>query len=914
VAGQVPLPLDAGLAALDLGWYQGSELVDGETYARAAVELRDADPGRSAAYAGRAIGVLKLGLRAYQKSGANSLEMVGRGDGVKTRFPLHPNVRGPVRASAGKVQVLTVVRDTAYPSDRIGGPAHLLRAYDVDREYRRGVDWAPGDFPLDIDWLPGGQSPTGPYTVELVGPGWPPAEYPRDGDSLVLPTPPAADEYVFAAYVYDDADGPYQQTYDWLGGYRTAYCDDGYVSRYWHHLAVIVDLLWDDLSPALRTEATDLFVRWCDHKVYANDSRQSNYGVGAHRSRVSMALCLRKHSHPEGDRLVAEVVQFRAARLAQINGPAPSLRGGFWAEGWSYGDLAAQNLIAAGLELEAAGLIQADAERAFAAEVAVHLAHADPDGTRTTVFDGGDWFQWPAPYPADLAAYLGTVGTPALETVSADHYAEGTGLVLCRAGGLLVSVHAGYPLWADHQQFSPGQVQVWADGVPVVCNGPVRLHDQSGLPKSRWANTPVIDCPDRAVQNYERSMGGWYGTGHTFITAYEPGEDRTTVRLNIGPAWSHSTAPGAGGPVEFACRDVTVLKATGAVVVYDRVCLRGDWPWEIQWCVAPGAVVLTFGDVSGRVERTEQGVSFMSFPGVGRRGKVVTVLTAGRIPGVVLSPGGVTVDGQLVTLDPDWPPSLVAPPPVVDPVDPNDPTPPPPSRPMPDPILTLDAAHMGGSAVGVESVPAAFNGHAVLRFGSDSLIDLGTALAGVPSLAVVALYKKVPGGAYNFPLVSRAGQFDVISHQSAGGLIASWVTAGGTNSMSFNGDVTEFHVWAASFAPATEGMVAACDDAVGTGNPPFGGPLAPGSGPLVVNPAGGAFELVGLDLYAVGLTKAETALAVARLRDRYAAPPPPPVDPPTGRVKVAEFETVSADGRHVIVQTVYGVVKSPDVR
>ena len=75
-----------------------------------------------------------------------------------------------------------------------------------------------------------------------------------------------------------------------------------------------------------------------------------------------------------------------------------SLKGGFYAEGWNYGQLATHNILLPGLALESSGLIpSAAAERRWATEAIRHLVSAQP--TVKTVYDGGNWYAYPAPFP-----------------------------------------------------------------------------------------------------------------------------------------------------------------------------------------------------------------------------------------------------------------------------------------------------------------------------------------------------------------------------------------------------------------------------------------------------------------------------------------------------------------------------------
>ena len=93
-----------------------------------------------------------------------------------------------------------------------------------------------------------------------------------------------------------------------------------------------------------------------------------------------------------------------AVVLPALQTEADSLKGGFWPEGWSYGALSAINIVTAGLAYESAGLGSAGPERQWAAEVLRHLLGAQP--TQATVYNGGDWFAYPAPAPGKELFYV----------------------------------------------------------------------------------------------------------------------------------------------------------------------------------------------------------------------------------------------------------------------------------------------------------------------------------------------------------------------------------------------------------------------------------------------------------------------------------------------------------------------------
>src|SRR5262249_22712226 len=161
------------------------------------------------------------------------------------------------------------------------------------------------------------------------------------------------------------------------------------------HVAMGLDWLdgYKGLTPALREKAAGMLVRWSDYvrdQGYLRTSPGSNYGAGGYVNRGMTALALARR-HPPGPRLVAEVLAYRKKYvLPALRDETASLKGGFWAEGWNYGQLGTQNLLLAGLALEAARLIPAaDAERQWAGDVVRHLVSAQ--SAPGTVYDAGDW-------------------------------------------------------------------------------------------------------------------------------------------------------------------------------------------------------------------------------------------------------------------------------------------------------------------------------------------------------------------------------------------------------------------------------------------------------------------------------------------------------------------------------------------
>jgi hypothetical protein len=151
-------------------------------------------------------------------------------------------------------------------------------------------------------------------------------------------------------------------------------------------------------------------VRWSDWlavNCHMANSPVSNYGNGGYTARVFTALAL-ANINPNGPRLLADVLAYRQARvLPMLTNPTSSVYGGFWEEGWNYGALSARNLVLDGLALEEAGAIPAaTAERHWSTQVIDDLVRAQ--SSPNTVYDAGDWYAYPAPFPGkDLFDVLG---------------------------------------------------------------------------------------------------------------------------------------------------------------------------------------------------------------------------------------------------------------------------------------------------------------------------------------------------------------------------------------------------------------------------------------------------------------------------------------------------------------------------
>jgi hypothetical protein len=627
--------LDSNLGQnVGYGAYQGSELTWIQDYALGYQILKDTDPLTAANYADKAIALMKSGLHDFQKSDWMTRQFLVRGDGTTTSFTL-PNADfnpSTLRVYLGSVSSTAVVHGAANSADNVGYYSLFLKVSntaDGTADYTQGVDWSHNSNLSNnlLDWSPAGKEPAAGatyYVTTTSAFGAPQASVTVNGTTITFATAPGKDKAVFVEYIYGkhSADGStlaYQQTSSGDGGFNSIMVDDTYTSRYLgKYLALGLDWLssYRGFSPALQAETAAMFVRWSDFvrdSGYASTSPASNYGAGGYVSRVFTALALAKRS-PQGPRLMQEVLNYRTTYLLpDLTNSTASLKGGFWAEGWSYGQLATQNVLLAGLALEEAGDITATAERQWASDVVKELISASPSAG--TIYDGGDWFASPAPFPAnELLDVLGAMASDSAARSYANYliqhnagsntndavdllyrnpaasaafwsalplqwYAQGTGLLTARSDWgttpTWVSAQIGNPLAADHQSFTPGQVQIQRGADDLLVNANALGDNQSGVFKSTYGNTIVVDDNGEGAQTYRYSMGVWYGSPGV-VTTYEAGANYTYLSGDYHAAYSSNLNPGGGGSTSELNREVVYLNPN-YVVIYDRVTTIKDY-------------------------------------------------------------------------------------------------------------------------------------------------------------------------------------------------------------------------------------------------------------------------------------------------------------------------------------------------
>lgn len=885
--------------------WQGSQGLRIEQYARGWLQFNDPD------FRDKGITGLEGYVRSYQKGTVDGYEIVGVGDGTKTVFPVRagaqPTYGNSLEPALVTMQTVQVTRGGGDVDD-VNWYCFFRKVYDASGEYQHGTDWVRSgdDAAKTIHWVTGGRRPAAGavYSVDYLSRYGTNLMAPLANDAITVLPAPAPGQHVIAGYVFNPpGQRKWQETLGDCGGFNAVYVDAGYATRFFAAVCRAYGILKDDPAfPAdLRATYDALLPRWWDY-VKTNGYNlylQSNYGAGEIEFLQVSAWLMADGVRQKW------VDDYWTANVHQITGPAPSLKGGFWPEGYSYGGPAAIRVsnIARYQELRGTDI---SGIRQWWHEVATYLAHASPGTGYRRVVALGDWFTWPTPFPQAVADYLAARGVmlPDRATLPTDYKAEGTGVYHSRTDwspdSMLVTISCGPLLACDHQQYTPGHFQIELGDEPFVMNGPVLMDDQSGAPKSKLGNVPQI----QGSQNYSPGMGYWYD-GRNFERRYAPGPSRTEWSFEPGAAYSLNMAPDTGGPVKSWGRDFYFLKSQKTLVVSDRLKLREVVPWWVQACMydtpdTDGWFKMTAGTRTLYVKAFDPDNAGYSFamsadsrflkvaPNTpAAQSRVVMLFAADVKPAVTLDKYVLTVNGETVTLSQDWAtdlPDWIQPTPSPTPSPTPNPSPIP--VPLPDPVIVLDAASYKPVDKGPTVTPNAYNGHAALSFASGQSLDLGNPLSAATEFGFLLLVRRPPGTDINKLVLSYPGKLTV----STASWLSSgyWVTWSGQVGPASRGmavgnqiNLEDWHCVFGSYRVQANGMITAADATWADAGNSAIGPLAAATGGLVVNPETGAVDIVCLKIWSTGVsTKDEAYAEIGKVLAAYAPPPPTPPPPP----------------------------------
>jgi hypothetical protein len=626
--GQLNVVIESGAA------YQGDELSWIGDYALGYKVLRFQDPTTANKYADKAIALLHSALQDHQKFGEYAQQYIGRGDGSTKVFTL-PNtniVAASLEVYKAPISVIAVTRASGTNrTDEVDSFLTYIKVSntsDGPTNYVEGRDWRhSGDVRNElIDWsIATTNRPAVGATYYLTvasSLNAASASFTLSGNTITFSTAPTANQAIYVEYVYgvhaaDCSTLAYQQSSAGDGGLNSIFIDDGFPSRY---LGKFTSMGFDWLygyrgfTPAFKNQVADMLVRWSDASrdaVYLVDDPASNYAEGNYISSVLTALAVSGGRNTNGTRLLNAAIAYRQQNvLPVITNISTSLYGGFWAEGWNYGQQASRNLILSGLALETAGLANIAPERAWAGQVITSLIAAQP--SQDTVYDGGDWYAYPAPFvDKDLFYLMAAATTNAVARSNANYIIQnypdsqtrdmqdllyrdtaapaafwssaplqynnlGTGLIVARNdwnyNSTWVAFQLGNLLETEHQLDCQGHLEIQRGADALLINANEVGENQTPSTQSSYGNLMCIDDNGVGTQTYRFNQGSWFGTPGCVMSSYEATDGYVYAGGDYAAAYGDNFTPGIGTAKKLT-RHVVYLRPN-YIVVHDRAVTK----------------------------------------------------------------------------------------------------------------------------------------------------------------------------------------------------------------------------------------------------------------------------------------------------------------------------------------------------
>jgi PKD repeat protein len=625
--GQLNVVIESGAA------YQGDELSWIGDYALGYKVLEFQDPTNANKYADKALALMHSAIQDHQKFGEYAQQYIGRGDGSTKVFTL-PNtniVAGSLTVYKAPISVETVTRDGTSTTDNINSYVTLIKVSntsDGPTNYVEGRDWRHNGDVLNyqIDWSGATNLPAAGatyYITEASSLDGASTAATLSGNKITLSTAPTVNQAIYVEYIYGVHAADYstlasQQSSAGDGGWNSIYIDDGFPSRY---LGKFTSMGFDWLygypgfSPAFKNQVATMLVRWSDASqdaVYLVNEPASNYSEGNYISSVLTAIALGGGRNTNGTRLINQVVAFRQQNvLPVVTNISTSLQGGFWAEGWNYGQQASRNLILSGLALEAAGLANITPERAWAGQVINSLIASQP--SQDTIYDGGDWYAYPAPFVEKEVFYMMAAATTNAtarsyanyiiqnypggqssemqdllyrDTAASSAYWSnsaplqynnlGTGLIVARNdwtyNSTWVAFQLGNLLDTEHQLDCQGHLEIQRGADGLLINANEVDENQTPSTQSQFGNLMCIDDNGTGEQTYRFNQGSWFGTPGCVMSSYETNNGYVYAGGDYAASYGDNYTPGIGTARKLT-RHVVYLRPD-FIVVHDRAVTK----------------------------------------------------------------------------------------------------------------------------------------------------------------------------------------------------------------------------------------------------------------------------------------------------------------------------------------------------
>jgi hypothetical protein len=399
----------------------------------------------------------------------------------------------------------------------------------------------------------------------------------------------------------------------------------------------------------MKTQASSVIVQWFNYlnsgTSYMSTVPASNYGAGYYGLMTATSIALQGRDATNGPLVKTALQNFHDTHVLPLF-QAPSdgtgtNQGGFWSEGWNYGQESVQGIISADLAYEIAGFGSATPDRTWANDVITALL--TEQSTLTSIYDGGDGYSYPEPFPqnemiSDLAyaasdanakGYANWVlqnygnmfgvnldysgyypdwedlifrdpNATAIDWKSASnatplplaYLSPGTGLVVARKDWTYASTWfsflSGNVTGAAHQAMNQGAIELDRGPDKLLVNYAAVTEDQTFQDKSKYGNLLVIDDNGAGEQTYPFSQGSWYGNvaGKVFpsvvMNHFEGSDTFAYTQGNYAAAYGSNT--GASNPATELVRSVFYVRSDDHLVVYDRATTtHPTYTKQLRW-------------------------------------------------------------------------------------------------------------------------------------------------------------------------------------------------------------------------------------------------------------------------------------------------------------------------------------------
>ncbi len=508
--------------------------------------------------------------------------------------------------------------------------------------YVLGTDWVHSpNSNTKIEWVNGGNHPAtnATYYVTMAPLGTVgPTSVTLSSGQIIFATAPTTNQAIFVEYIYTGSAGNYQTTNASDGGWDSILIDSTYTSRYLgKHLAMAYDWLYDypGFTSAMKSQVEAMLVTWFNYEAAngyyysasgGGPSIESNYGDGGYVSNILTAIALQNRNSIAAAMQTAMIDYHTSYVIPSFQtsfAGTGTLYGGYWVEGWGYGDLAIRNFLTAARAFNEAGWGSISAEQTWAGQVIEDILMQQP--TQAIIYAGGDVYSFPLATPSNALfselAYIASdtnmqayanwaiqnYGNSADEadwgwedllfrnpsatasswtgSLPTQYSSSGNGNTVIRKdwtyNSTWLDFQCGNRLTADHQD-AQGIMSInrGADALVVPANAVG--DDQTLQDKTTYGNLIVVDDGGTGTQNYRYAEGFWFGSPGVTTTNFDGATDYAYVRGDYHMAYELNT--GTANSTSELNRSVLYVRDSDYIIVYDRATtVSASYLKRLQW-------------------------------------------------------------------------------------------------------------------------------------------------------------------------------------------------------------------------------------------------------------------------------------------------------------------------------------------